>query len=163
VKTIEEKIVDKIFEFVNFAISFKIKPDITVDKVGDLSLEDIRNLKEQGIKGVILDVDETIRKDKGKIPKCNQEWLEILKKEMKVIVVSNGMDRKMEQFFESKGINYIGVARKPFKKNFNKACTKLGLRPEEMLIIGDDLFSDIYGGKRNNMKTIMVNRVEEER
>ena len=47
------------------------------------------------------------------------------------------------------------------KKNFNKAFNRLGLKPEEMMIIGDDLFSDIYGGKRNNIRTIMVKEVED--
>lgn len=160
-KSIEDRIVNKIFEGVNFLISFKIKPDMTIDKVGDLKLEDIRTLKTQGIKGVILDVDETLRKNMGNIPKCNQEWLDILKTELKVIVVSNGVDANIEKFFDAKGIDYIGFAHKPFKKNFNKACQKLGLRPEEMMIIGDDLFSDIYGGKRNNMKTVMVKEVRD--
>lgn len=162
-KSIEDRIVDKIFEGVNFLISLKIKPDITIDKIGDLKIEDIRNLKRQGIKGVILDVDETMRKDMGNIPKCNQEWLDILKRELKVIVVSNGVDNKVQQFFDAKGIDYIGFAHKPLKKNFSKACQKLGLKPEEMMIIGDDLFSDIYGGKRNNMKTVMVKSVAEDK
>lgn len=160
-KSIEDRIVDKIFEGVNFLISFKIKPDMTIDKVGDLKLEDIKRLKAQGIKGVILDVDETMRKNMGDIPRCNQEWLDTLKSELKVIVVSNGVDDKIQKFFDAKGIDYIGFAHKPFKRNFNKACQKLGLRPEEMMIIGDDLFSDIYGGRRNNMRTVMVKRVED--
>lgn len=160
-KSIEDRIVDKIFEGVNFLISFKIKPDMTIDKVGDLKLEDIRRLKAQGVKGVILDVDETMRKNMGDIPRCNQEWLDTLKSELKVIVVSNGVDDKIQKFFDAKGIDYIGFAHKPFKRNFNKACQKLGLRPEEMMIIGDDLFSDIYGGRRNNMRTVMVKGVED--
>lgn len=160
-KSIEDRIIDKIFECVNFVMSFRIKPDMTIQKVRDLKIEDIQELKAQGIKGVILDVDETLRKDMGNIPKCNQEWIDTLKRELKVIVVSNGIDDKIEKFFSAKGIDYIGFARKPFKKNFNKAFSKLGLKPEEMMIIGDDLFSDIYGGKRNNIKTIMVREVED--
>lgn len=160
-KPIEDRIADKIFESINYLLSFRIKPDMTIDKVGDLKLEDIRRLKEQGIKGVILDVDETLRTNMGSIPKCNQEWLDVLKSELKVIIVSNGVDDKIQKYFDAKGIDYIGFAHKPFKRNFNKACQKLGLRAEEMMIIGDDLFSDIYGGKRNNMRTVMVKGVED--
>lgn len=160
-KLIEDRIIDKIFECVNFVMSFRIKPDMTIQKVRDLTIEDIKALKAQGIKGVILDVDETLRKDMGNIPKCNQDWIDTLKKELKVIVVSNGVDDKIEKFFSAKGIDYIGFAHKPLKKNFNKAFNRLGLKPEEMMIIGDDLFSDIYGGKRNNIRTIMVKEVED--
>ena len=31
------------------------------------------------------------------------------------------------------------------------------------MIIGDSLFDDVYGGKRNNMKTALVKDVDEER
>lgn len=160
-KSIEDRIIDKIFECVNFVMNFRIKPDMTIQKVRDLTIEDIKALKAQGIKGVILDVDETLRKDMGNIPKCNQDWIDTLKKELKVIVVSNGVDDKIEQYFLAKGIDYIGFAHKPLKKSFNKAFNRLGLKPEEMMIIGDDLFSDIYGGKRNNIRTIMVKEVED--
>lgn len=160
-KPIEDRIADKIFELLNFLLKLKVKPDMTIDKVGSLTIEDIRKLKANGIKGVILDVDETMRKNMKSIPKCNQEWLDILKSELKVIVVSNGIDEKVEKFFSAKGIDYIGFAHKPLKKSFNKAFQRLGLKPEEMVIIGNDLFSDIYGGKRNNMATIMVKSVDE--
>lgn len=161
-KPIEDRIADKIFEAVNYLIGLKVKPDMSIEKVGNLTLEDIRNLKAQGIRGVILDVDETLRSNGKNIPKCNQAWLDTLKQELKVIVVSNGIDGKIQKFFSAKGIDYIGFAHKPFKRNFNKACQMLGLKPEEMMIIGDDLFSDIYGGKRNNMRTVLVRKVEDD-
>ena len=49
------------------------------------------------------------------------------------------------------------------KKSFIKACEKLELTPDKVMVIGDSLFGDIYGGKRNNMKTALVKDVEEER
>ena len=97
------------------------------------------------------------------IPLCNQEWLDMIRKQFKVIIVSNGQDREAEEFFKLKGIKYIGFAHKPFKKNFLKACQIMELDPEKVLVIGDDLFSDIYGGIRNRMTTIQVKgKVEEE-
>ena len=140
-----------------------IKPDIKLETVGALSKEDIRKLKDElGIQGVILDIDETVRKDMNKIPKCNEEWIDMLKDELKVIVVSYGIDKGIENFFRLKGIDYIGFAHKPLKKNFIKACEMLGIAPEKTLVIGFSLFSDIYGGKRNNMKTALVKKVDDE-
>jgi len=162
-KSLEDRIVDKIFDGVNFIISKWIKPDMKVDKVGNLNKEQIDLLKNKyGIKGVILDIDETLRKESNNIPKCNSDWIDMIKQELKVIVVSNGIDKKVERFLELKGIEYIGFAHKPLKKNFIKACTKMDLKPEEVLVVGDDLFCDIYGGNRNNMKTILVKEVEED-
>ena len=162
-KPIEDIVADKIYELVNYMLAKKIKPDIKLETVGALSKEDIRKLKDElGIQGVILDIDETVRKDMNKIPKCNEEWIDMLKDELKVIVVSNGIDKGIEKFFRLKGIDYIGFAHKPLKKNFIKACEMLGIAPEKTLVIGDSLFSDIYGGKRNNMKTALVKKVDDE-
>ncbi len=162
-KPIEDIVADKIYELVNYMLAKKIKPDIKLETVGALSKEDIRKLKDElGIQGVILDIDETVRKDMNKIPKCNEEWIDMLKDELKVIVVSNGIDKGIENFFRLKGIDYIGFAHKPLKKNFIKACEMLGIAPEKTLVIGDSLFSDIYGGKRNNMKTALVKKVDDE-
>lgn len=163
-KSIDELMADKIYEMVNYLLAKRIKPDITLDKVASLKITDIRKMKEQlGIQGVILDVDETLRKDMKVIPKCNQEWIEMLKKELKIIVVSNGVDKDAENFFKLQGIDYIGFAHKPLKRNFIKACQRMQISPDKVLVIGDSLFNDIWGGKRNNMKTALVQSVDEGR
>lgn len=163
-KTLDEIIGDKILDLLHYVLSKFIKPDITLQKVNELDSSAIDKLKQQyGIEGIILDVDETLRKEMRDIPKCNKEWIESLKGKLKVIIVSNGKDRKIEQYFNENGIDYIGFAHKPLKKNFLKACEKMNLTPDKVLAIGDSLFDDIYGGKRNNMKTALVKDVDEER
>ena len=163
-KNIEDYIVDKIFSATNYVLSKIIKPDISIKNVEQLNEEEIAKIKERyGIEGVILDVDDTLRKDMNNIPRCNQEWIENLRNQFKVIVVSNGFDKKIEQFLKERNIDYIGFANKPLKKNFIKACEKMDIEPERVLVIGDSLFSDIYGGKRNNMKTVHIKDVEDER
>lgn len=162
-KSLEDRIMDFIFSKVNAAMAKVVKPDMEVDNVGCLNVDEIRKLKkEYGIKGIILDIDETVRSDMGDIPKVNQEWISMIKDELKVIVVSNGIDKKVERYFELLGIDYIGFAHKPMKRNFIRACEKLGIAPEKTLVIGDSLWSDIFGGKRNNMKTALVKRVEDD-
>lgn len=162
-RTLEDIFVDKVYELANYLLAKKIKPDISLETVGALTESDVRKLKEQlGIQGVILDIDETVRKDMNKIPKCNEEWLDMLKRELKVIVVSNGIDRNIEELLKAKGIDYIGFAHKPMKRNFIRACDRLGIAPEKTLVIGDSLWSDIFGGQRNNMKTALVKNVVDE-
>lgn len=97
------------------------------------------------------------------IPKCNKEWIESIKGKLKVIIVSNGKDKKIAQYFQENGIDYIGFAHKPLKKNFLKACEKMNLNPDKVMTIGDSLLDDVYGGKRNNMRTALVKDVDEER
>ena len=80
-----------------------IKPDITLEKVNQLDSNTIDKLKQQyGIEGIILDVDETLRKEMKDIPTCNKEWIESLKGKLKVIIVSNGKNQKIEQYFKDR-------------------------------------------------------------
>ena len=162
-KTLDELIADKIMDLLHYVLSKFIKPDMILEKVNQLDQNAIDKLKQQyGIEGIILDVDETLRKEMKNIPKCNKEWIESLKGKLKVIIVSNGKDKKIEQYFREIGIDYIGFAHKPLKKNLLKACEKMNLSPNKVMIIGDSLFDDIYGGKRNKMKTALVKEVDEE-
>lgn len=134
----------------------------SIEDVTQLDGKMIATLKAQyGIEGIILDVDETIRKNMNKIPRCNREWIESLREQLKIIIVSNGRDLAIEKYFRQQGIDYIGFACKPLKRNFVKACEKMSIEPEKVLVVGNNLFNDIYGGKRNKMKTAWVKDVIE--
>ena len=37
----------------------------------------------------------------------------------------------------------------------------MNVQPDKVLTVGDSLFDDVYGGKRNNMKTALVKNVED--
>lgn len=159
-KSIEDVIAQKLYDIINLVLSKIIIPDIKLEDVTQLDEKMITALKARyEIEGIILDVDETIRKNMNKIPKCNREWIESLKDQLKIIIVSNGRDQSIEEYFRQQGIDYIGFACKPLKRNFVKACEKMSIEPEKVLVVGNDLFYDIYGGKRNNMKTALVKKV----
>lgn len=161
-KTLDELVADKILDLVHYVLSKIIKPDMTLNKVNELDIQAIEKLKQQyGIEAVILDVDDTLRKEMRDIPRCNKEWIESLKDKIKIIIVSNGVDQNIEKYFKESGIDYIEFACKPLKKNFIKACEKMNVNPESVLMVGDSLFDDIYGGKRNRMKTALVKEVED--
>lgn len=161
-RPLEEILADKILGLAQYVLSKIITPDITIDKVGELDVEQIERMKQKyGIEGIIIDVDQTLRREMGNIPKCNQEWIESLKGKIKIIILSNGMDKKIEQYFRERGIDYIGFALKPFKQNFEKACEKMNVSPDKVLMVGDSLVADVHGGKRMGMKTAWVRGVEE--
>lgn len=162
-KTIEDLIADKLYAIINYILSRVIKPDIQIGKVTELDEKMIDYLKRKyGIEGIILDVDDTLRRDMNSIPQVNQEWIEKLRGQLKVIILSNGKDAKIEQFFKDRGIDYIGFAHKPLKRNFLRACQKMKVEPSKVLVVGDSVFDDIHGGNRNKMKTVLVKKVEED-
>ena len=98
-KTSDELMADKIMDLLHYILSKFIKSDITLEKVNELDSDTINKLKQQyGIEGIILDVDETLRKEMKDIPKCNKEWIENLKGKLQVIIVSNKKDQNIEQY-----------------------------------------------------------------
>lgn len=150
-------ICNRIMKLIRFVLFRVIKPDITVKKVSDLNVEEIKRIKEEyGIKAIILDVDKTLRKNKQGISKVNSDWIESLKGKVKIIILSNGLDKSIEQFFADRGIDYIGFACKPFKRNFIEACKRLDVRPENTMVLGNSWFSDIFGAYINGMRTCIV-------
>ena len=72
-KSLEKLIGNKILDLVNYSLVKIIKPDITIDRVTQLDGKEIEKIKQKyGIDGMILDVDNTLRKEMRNIPQCNQ-------------------------------------------------------------------------------------------
>ena len=162
-KTIIGQIEQKIYNVIHRQLIKAISPDIKIKDVKDIDLKFVKKIKsEYGIGGIILDVDDTIRKDMMRIPDCNKKWIEFMKKEFRVIILSNGYDKKIENFANEKNITYISFAKKPSKKNFLLACEHMGLYPENVLVIGNDIICDIYGGSKCGMITTIVDGVNRE-
>ena len=137
-----------------------IKPDVEIDSIASMNESELDSfINNYQIKGLILDVDETLRYNMEDIDENVQRWLDMASKKVKIIAVSNGLDKKIESFFNERSIDYISMAFKPFKYNLLKACRRLELDPRETAIIGDDLFEDIYGGKNIKMKTVLVKNI----
>lgn len=142
-----------------FLLKF-IKPDFEVDKVTDINYNMIEFLKEQyNIEAAIVDVDDTLRKDMNELLEENKEWLIHLNEKLQVIVLSNGYDGKVHEFLDKHNIKYIYFAFKPLKVSFNKVMKDLNLTEDKFLVIGDSVFDDIFGGKRNGMLTALVKEV----
>ena len=133
-----------------------------------LYLDSVKNinpmlLKNNNIKGLILDVDNTLIDYYRNLVDGAEKWCEELKNEgIKCIILSNSnKKRKIEEVAEKLNIDYIMFAKKPLKSGFKRALSKLELKPEEVAVVGDQLFTDVIGAKRMNMFSILVKQVGE--
>lgn len=133
-----------------------------------LYLDSVKNinpmlLKKNNIKGLILDVDNTLIDYYRNLVEGAEKWCEELKNEgIKCIILSNSNKRsKVEEVAEKLNIDYIMFAKKPLKSGFKRALSKLELKPEEVAVVGDQLFTDVIGAKRMNMFSILVKQVGE--
>lgn len=137
-----------------------LQPDLYIKSVFDL---DVNWLKERGIKGILLDIDNTLVTHKQKVP--DKKVIDLIKhfqeNGLKVAIVSNARKKRVDVFNEKLGLYARYRAFKPSKKGFFVAMSELKLSPEETAVIGDQLFTDIRGGNRIGLTTILVEPLDE--
>lgn len=119
---------------------------------------DFKKLKERGIKGVITDLDNTLVEwDRPLATPEVQSWFKELKEMgMKVTIVSNNNLKRVKAFADPEDAVFIHSAQKPRKRAFHHACKQMGLKNNEVVVIGDQMFTDVLGGNRANLHTILV-------
>jgi len=115
-------------------------------------------LIENGIKGIITDLDNTLVEwDRPGATLEIIDWLNSMKQAgILVTIVSNNNENRVKLFSDPLGIPFIHDARKPRRKSFGRALSLMKLRKEEVVVIGDQLLTDILGGNRKGLHTILV-------
>lgn len=131
------------------------KPDAQFNKVTDISPQ---FFIDNSLKGVILDIDNTLIGLDGKILENVFEWLKSLKDaNIKLCIASNSKNKKKVSSFANKAdIPYFLFSCKPLKRGLKKALNKLDMKPENVAEIGDQLFTDVWGAKRMKMFSILT-------
>jgi uncharacterized protein len=115
-------------------------------------------LAEKGIKGIITDLDNTLVEwDRPDATPEIIEWLKGMQGAgIQVTIVSNNNEGRVKVFSDPLGIPFVCDARKPLLKSFVKARKLMGIEKEETVVIGDQLLTDILGGNRKGLHTILV-------
>lgn len=130
-------------------------PNAYFDSVYDIKIDD---LAKQGVRGLIIDLDNTlIPRDRKETPDKLLKWLErIEEKGLKICIVSNNKNSRGREISNKINKPVIAMAKKPARSAFKKALDILKTEPSETVVIGDQLFTDVFGGKRMGLKTILV-------
>lgn len=119
---------------------------------------DPERLKQKGIKAIITDLDNTLvawdRPDAT--PELLHWFQEIRDAGIKVLIVSNNNQKRVSSFSTPLDLPFIFEARKPMGRAFRKAIKLLGVKKNETVVIGDQLLTDVFGGNRSGIHTILV-------
>lgn len=124
---------------------------------------DMDILKKLDVKGIILDIDDTLTPHKCSVPNEGIEfWIKSMQKSgIKLILVSNNYKKRVEPFAKLLGLPYISFGMKPLSYGFHKAINKLKIPKAKIAIIGDQIFTDIMGANFLGIKSILVEPVSE--
>lgn len=132
-------------------------PNQYEDKISNI---DIEKLMRKGIKGLLIDIDNTLIDYYENIEKDTKKWINSAKgKGLQMYLLSNNNKKRVDKIGKMVGLNGIHYAAKPRRKGILIAMKKMELNNNEIAIIGDQIFTDVYGGNRLNIYTILVKQI----
>lgn len=137
------------------------KPTYVFDKVGEITLE---FLAEKKIKGLILDLDNTLTTHNNPIPpESSLEWLDKMKAAgIKLMIVSNNHEPRVTPFAKQLGLDFVCEGAKPLTIGYSKAIKRMGLDKRNIAAVGDQIFTDVLGSNLKGIRSIFVFPIEPE-
>ena len=122
-------------------------------------------LSSIGVKGIVLDVDNTLEPYEN--PKPTERvltWFESLKAAgIKAAIVSNNGKERIDIFNEDLGLIAYSKSGKPKKKNVLRAISDMGIAREDAIFMGDQVFTDVWAAHNAGIRAILVPPIRDKR
>ena len=135
----------------------KFYPDIYAESVKHI---DFTAIKNRGIKAILFDIDNTLATYGEPTP--NVEIVDLMQSlecsGFELVFISNNSKQRVDTFIDGLENNIYSIpkAHKPLKSGFKKAMEHMKLTPFEIAIVGDQILTDVLGGNRCGIYTILV-------
>jgi HAD superfamily phosphatase (TIGR01668 family) len=115
-----------------------------------------------GARAVILDLDNTLApRGSHSVSSSIRTWLLQLKQDgFPLFLLSNSPLKRVIFFAQTLGIEPVRGGPKPLPSGYRWVFRKLGIPPQQVAVIGDQIFTDILGGNWSGACTILVRPLE---
>ncbi len=132
-----------------------LKPTAAVRSVTDITPG---LLRQMGVDAVLLDVDNTLASPYEKTPYDGvQEWIDEIKSSgFAVVICSNNFGKRIRPFAKSVGLDCVSMSLKPLPFGFIRAKKKLREKPDSVVVVGDQIYTDVLGANMGRMKSILL-------
>lgn len=137
----------------------QLVPKRMYNSIYSLELDD---LAQRGIKVIFADLDNTLAAYSEREPSQRlMDWIAKAKKYgIEVFVISNSRkSTRAVRFCEAAKIPYIRHAGKPKKAGFHRALSRCRIQPHQAIMVGDQIFTDIWGANRVGILSVLVKPV----
>ena len=136
-------------------MSFSLVPDY-IFKTFDCATPEF--LLSLGVKGIILDIDNTLEPYEHPLPGDHViNWLASLNEAgIKASIVSNNGRKRVELFNSKLSLPAYYKAKKPFKRNLLRAMKDMGTSREDTVLMGDQVFTDVWAAHNTGLRAILV-------
>ncbi len=138
------------------------KPDMAYCDVYGITPE---VLTEMGIKGVVFDIDNTIAPYEVIRPtdEMNAYFDSLKNAGIQMAFVSNNNGDRVNIFNEDLGLFYVSKAGKPSPKGVMRCIEYFGLEKDQVIAVGDQIFTDCVAAHRAGIKCILVKPIKDKK
>ena len=118
---------------------------------------DYEGLYEEGCRGVIFDIDNTLVEDQQEATKNAVDLIDKIRRiGMQSFILSNNHEERVRLFAEAVGARYIFEAKKPLAKGYVRAMEMMGTDRSSIVFVGDQIYTDIWGANNAGVFSILV-------
>ncbi len=137
-------------------------PDFIFSAFSEASAEFLLSI---GVRGIILDVDNTLEPYEHPDPGEHViAWLDSLKTAgISAAIVSNNGGKRITRFNKNLKLPAYFKAKKPFKKNVLNAISDMGVTRDEAILMGDQVFTDVWAARNAGIRSILVTPINDRR
>ena len=118
---------------------------------------DYEKIFRKGFRGIIFDIDMTlVPHGYDSTPEIDALFKKIHDCGLKTLLLTNNDEVRVKSFIKNIDTLYICDAQKPAPKNYLKAVELLGIKKDEAIFVGDQIFVDIFGANKSGIANILV-------
>ncbi len=118
---------------------------------------DYQALYDNGCRGIIYDVDNTLVEHDAPVDKrAKQLFLQLHKMGIQTCILSNNKEERVAPLAKTVQSEYVSKAKKPSPVNYKKAMKQMHTDMSNTIFVGDQLFTDVWGGNRAGVMTVLV-------
>ena len=133
-------------------------PDECIGSAYDIDYE---SLYEHGYRGIIYDIDNTlVPHDAPADERAIGLFGRLSEIGFSCLLLSNNKEPRVKDFADDVGALYIHKAGKPGRRGYLRAMEKLKTDRETTIFIGDQLFTDVYGAKKEEIQIVLKRVLE---
>ena len=120
--------------------------------------------KKQGVKVLLIDLDNTLDSYRLSLPteRAVKQIKALIDTGLNVIIVSNNRGKRVKAYAEGAGCPCINSARKPFSGKIKKFLKENDYKPEEAMLVGDQLMTDVLAAKGAHIRVVLTEKVVKE-
>ena len=115
---------------------------------------------QKGFRGILFDVDNTlVEHDQPVTIEAIALFEKLRKIGFEVCIISNNKEPRVKPLADTLGAKYVYKADKPSAKGYVQGMEHMGTTASNTMFVGDQIFTDIWGAKRDGVYAVLVHPI----